>query len=134
MENKRADPLIPASFIDNPAIRGREDKFLCLTVAIAPLLASWKESLFAHEWLKPDGSLKKPEELNEINRGKRLAVENAVRKGLPVPRPVLGLGITDTVEIGSGKDVLLTLAAMTHDTLPVHVPKSHADDFKLFLR
>lgn len=122
------------SFMDNPAIKGREDKFLSLEVAIAPLIASWKESLFAYEWLKPDGSLKKLSELSETNREKRLQVEAALKEGKSLPKPVLGLGITDSVEIGSGKDVLLTLASLTHPTLQVHIPKSHADDFKLFLR
>lgn len=123
-----------ASFIDNPAIKGREEKFLSLDVAIAPVIASWRESLFAHEWLKSDGTLKSLSELNETNRQKRLEVEAALKEGRSLPKPVLGLGITDSVEIGSGKDVLLTLASLTHDKLTVHIPKSHADDFKLFLR
>ena len=123
-----------ASFIDNPAIKGREDKFLSLNVAIAPIVASWKESLFSHEWLKPDGSVKSLSELNDANRLRRIEVEAALKEGRALPKPVLGLGIMDTVEIGSGKDVLMTLASMSEMTIPVHVPKSHADDFKLFLR
>lgn len=123
-----------ASFIDNPAIKGREEKFLSLDVAIAPVIASWRESLFAHEWLKSDGSLKTLNELSETNRQKRLEIETALREGRSLPKPVLGLGITDGVEIGSGKDVLLTLAALTHEKLSVHILKSHASDFKLFLR
>ncbi len=131
MENKR---IVTASFIDNPAIKGREDKFLCLNVSIASVIDSWKDSLFAHEWVKPDGSLKKPNELNEANRLKRLEIETALHEGRPLFKPVLGLGMMDNVEIGSGKDVLMTLASLAQDSLPVHIPKSHADDFKLFLR
>lgn len=123
-----------ASFIDNPAIKGREDKFLNKDVAISLVLASWKESLFAHEWLKSDGSLKSLSELNDTNRQKRLDIEAAIKAGKPLAKPVLGLGITDSVEIGSGKDVLLTLAGLSEDIVSVHIPKSHIDDFKLFLR
>ena len=123
-----------ASFIDNPAIKGREEKFLNLNVAIAPVIASWRESLFAHEWLKSDGSLKTLSELNDANRQKRLDVEAAIREGRPLQKPILGLGLTDSVEIGSGKDVLLTLACMAQDVISVHIPKSHADEFKVFLR
>ena len=123
-----------ASFVDNPAIKGREEKFLSLDVAIAPVIASWRESLFAHEWLKSDGTLKDLSELSDVNRQKRLDIEAALKEGRSLPKPVLGLGITDGVEIGSGKDVLLTLASLTHDILPVHILKSHASDFKLFLR
>jgi len=121
-------------FIDNPAIRGREEKFLNRDVAIAPVIASWRESLFAHEWLKADGSLKSLSELNDTNRRKRMDIEAALKDGRPLPKPVLGLGLTDSVEIGSGKDVLLTLASLSQTTIPVHIPKSHADDFKLFMR
>lgn len=121
-------------FIDNPAIKGREEKFLNKDVAISLVLESWRESLFAHEWLKSDGSLKTLSELNDANRQKRLDVEAAVKEGRPLPKPVLGLGLTDSVEIGSGKDVLLTLASLSEKTISVHIPKSHADDFKLFLR
>ena len=123
-----------ASFIDNPAIKGREDKFLNHDVAIPLVIASWKESLFAHEWLKADGSLKALSELNDTNRQKRLDVEAAIKEGRPLIKPVLGLGLTDSVEIGSGKDVLLTLACLSQDVVSVHIPKSHADEFNLFLR
>lgn len=123
-----------ASFIDNPAIKGREDKFLSHDVAIPLVIASWRESLFAHEWLKSDGTLKNISELNEANRQKRLDVEAALREGRPLFKPVLGLGLTDSVEIGSGKDVLMTLACLSQDVVSVHIPKSHADEFKLFLR
>ena len=123
-----------ASFIDNPAIKGREEKFLSKDVAISLVIASWRESLFAHEWLKSDGSLKNLSELNDTNRQKRLDVEAAIKDGRPLMKPVLGLGLTDSVEIGSGKDVLLTLASLSEKTISVHIPKSHADDFKLFLR
>lgn len=123
-----------ASFIDNPAIKGREEKFLTCNVAIAPVIASWRDSLFAHEWLKSDGSLKPIAELNDANRQKRLDVEAALKEGKPLPKPVLGLGLTDNVEIGSGKDVLLTLASLSEAIVSVHIPKSHADEFKLFLR
>lgn len=131
MENKGP---INASFIDNPAVKGREEKFISLTVSIPSILAGWKESLFAHEWLKADGSLKSLVELNDANREKRVAIESQLKSGTPLPKPVLGLGIMDNIEIGSGKDVLLTLASLSHDSLPVHIPKSHADDFKLFVR
>jgi hypothetical protein len=139
-KTKRARVFTPykghamTEFFDNPSIKGREEKFLCRDIAIAPVLASWKESLFAHEWLKPDGTLKNLSELNDTNRQKRMDIEAALKEGKALPKPVLGLGITDSVEIGSGKDVLLTLASMAQPTVPVHIPKSHADDFKLFLR
>jgi hypothetical protein len=121
------------SFITNPAIKGREDKFVTLKIAVEPVVKSWKHSLFAHEWVKPDGTLKSPHELSDANRAKRLRVEERLKKGEALECPVLGLGVTDEVEIGSGRDVLLTLADHEVAVIEVHVPKSHSDDFRAFV-
>jgi hypothetical protein len=44
----------------------------------------------------------------------------------------LGIGLQDNVEIGSERAVLLTLAALGYETMPVHIPKSNESDFKHF--
>jgi hypothetical protein len=121
-------------FIDNKAIKGREDKFTTVTVSLAPVLAAWKESLFAHEWITKDGLPKPVEQLSDIVREKREAVERHLKEGAMLERPVLGLGILDNLEIGAGKDVLITLAAHHHEIISVHIPTSHMSDFRLFIR
>ncbi len=127
-------PHVAVNFITNPAIKGREDKFITLQIAIEPIVKSWRKSLFAHEWIKPDGTLKSAEELSDSNRAKRLRVEDRLRKGEALECPVLGLGVTDDVEIGSGRDILLTLADHKISVIEVHIPKSHERDFHSFLR
>ena len=125
--------LIP-SFIDNPATASRPDSYVTVTVALGPILASWRESLFAHEWLRADGSVKPPKEQSETLQGKRAKIEEALKAGQPLERPVLGIGILDTVEIGAGRDTLLTLAAAGIGQISVHIPKSHLDEFRLFIK
>ena len=51
----------------------------------------------------------------------------------PIERPILGLGINDHVEIGSGRAILLTLADHGYDKIEVHIPKSNKDDFKKYM-
>lgn len=121
-------------FVDNRAIAGREDKFVTVTVALAPVLASWTESIFAHEWVTKDGHPKPLDQISDSVREKRVAVEKIMADGEAIERPVLGLGIMDNLEIGAGKDVIITLAAKQIDTIPVHIPKSNMDEFKLFIR
>ncbi len=121
-------------FIDNKAIKGREDKFTTVTVAIIPVLASWKESLFAHEWVTKDGLPKPADQLSENAREKKAIIEKFLAEGAAIERPVLGLGILDNLEIGAGKDVLVTLATNNHDKVSVHIPTSHINDFKLFIK
>ena len=120
-------------FEDNPAIRGREDRFIVVEAKIAPILASWRESLFAHEWLLPDGTIKTMTDMTAEMRERRHLIEIQLQNSQPLQRPVLGIGITDNVEIGDGRDLLLHLASKGIKTIPVHIPKSHKDDFRIFI-
>jgi hypothetical protein len=131
---EKSTPTSLLKFIDNRAISGREDKFITVMVAVAPVLASWKDSLFAHEWLTKDGRPKPIDQLSDAAREKRELAETLFTKGDALERPVLGLGIMDNLEIGAGKDVLITLAAHDIDVASVHIPKSHIDDFKIFIK
>ena len=122
------------AFIDNPAIAGRGQNFATVTVALAPVLASWRESLFAHEWLNPNGTLKAPDQQKPEIRDQRLLIDKKIHSGAPLERPVLGIGIMDNIEIGSGRDTLLTLAAAGLNQIPVHIPRSHLDEFRPFIK
>lgn len=123
-----------ARFEDNSALKGREKAFITVDALVAPVLASWKESLFAHEWLHPDGSIKKPSEMTEKMALRRQGVEDRLGSEQALERPVLGIGILDNIEIGAGRDLFLALAARGIDKIPVHIPQSHLDDFRFFVR
>ena len=124
---------IDVTFTDNPVIKGREGNYKTITVDIALIVKSWRESLFSFEWMLPDGRIKTTEELSEMEQPKRMAVEDKIRTHAPLEKPVLGIGLMDNVEIGTGRATLLTLAAHGIATMPVHVPASHADEFKPFM-
>ncbi len=122
-------------FKNNSALKGREDKFIALEVKVAPILASWRESIFSHEWLTPDGKIKKPSDMVQKIKEKRQETDNIIdNQDLQLERPVLGIGILDNIEIGSGRDLFLCLAARGADSIPVHIPKSHEGDFRIFIR
>ncbi len=120
------------NYADNAVIKDRAQNYATLTVDSAKILESWRDSLFSHEWLTPDGNVRPPEKLNEKDRERRQDVEAAISTGAPLEKPVLGIGMMDNVEIGAGKAVFLTLAANGVSIIPVHVPKAHAEDFKAF--
>lgn len=129
-----SDIISPERFRDNPALKGREDKFITCDVKVAAVLASWQESLFAHEWLTPEGTIKSPQEMTEKIREKRETTEHIIYSTAMLDRPVLGVGIMDNIEIGAGKDVFLTLAGCGASFVPVHIPKSHEQEFRMFIR
>jgi hypothetical protein len=121
------------AFVDNTAVAARPAHYVTVTVDVAKILASWRESLFSYEWILPDGRLKSHDELSPAEQPKRATVEERVSRGEPLEKPVLGIGLMDNVEIGAGRAVFLTLAALGAKTLPVHIPKTHEDEFSAFL-
>jgi hypothetical protein len=120
-------------FKENAAALAKPDAFVAIEVSVPSVLKSWKASLYSFEWLKPDGSIKSLEELSGPEAAKRLDVESAVKSGEPIEKPILGIGMMDNIEIGSGRAQFLTLAAQGLKTLPVHIPASNQKDFKAFL-
>jgi len=97
---------------------------------VEAVLKSWQFSVFSFEWINKDASPKDISELKQSDQDKRQDIENALSKNAAIDKPVLGIGIQDNVEIGSGKAVLCTLAALGIKTIPAHIPKSNESDFK----
>ncbi len=120
-------------FQDNAAALAKPGAFLSIDVDVALTLKSWKSSLYSFEWLTPEGTIKSLEELSGPEAAKRLNVESALDRGEPIEKPLLGIGMLDNVEIGSGRAQFLTLAARGLKTIPVHIPASNQKDFKPFL-
>jgi hypothetical protein len=122
----------PERFTVNAAVCGNESRYVTMTVDTSLILKSWRESLFSYEWMHPDGRMKAKDELPATEQIKRDQVERAIAQGSIIEKPVLGIGLLDNVEIGAGKAVFLTLAALGVAAIPVHIPASHADEFEQF--
>ena len=100
---------------------------------MAKVFESWRISLYSFEWLHPDGKIKTFDELPGREADKRRAADQALDKGEAVEKPVMGLGVMDNVEIGSGRALFLCLYDRGVKTMPVHIPKASLDDFKEFM-
>lgn len=120
-------------FIDNAAVKASPDRYVTVMVDVAKILKSWRESLFAFEWMLPDGRIKPHKDLKPEEQAKRTTVEEQLKKNATLEKPVLGIGLMDNVEIGAGRAVFLTLAARGAKKLPVHIPKSSRDEFMKFM-
>lgn len=121
-------------FVDNPSLKGREDRYMVVHVNTLAVLKSWRASLFSFEWLTPGGDIRTLDDLPLHERDKRLKIETSLKQGHPFERPVLGIGMLDNVEIGAGRDIFLTLAATGAKTIEVHIPQSSQKDFKPFIQ
>lgn len=127
-----ARPAMP-DFITNPVIQGREDHYATIQIKVDAVLESWRMSLFSYEWILPDGRIRDTNELSENERTKRAAIESSLKRQDQLEMPILGIGLLENVEIGSGRALFLTLAAHGYKTIPVHIPKSNTKEFASFL-
>lgn len=124
--------LPPVKFISHPSLAGEEGQFTSITVSISSILRSYRRSLFAHEWLTPEGRVKDPQDLSALHQSQYQAVIASLEKGQALPQPVLGIGLLECVEIGAGRDVFMVLAALGYGSMPVHVPRDMAGEFASF--
>jgi len=122
------DPIL----IDQAAVLAKPEQYVTFTVDCQKILKSWRRSLYSFEWLDSNGTLKSLTELGEFQAEKRKAVEASVAQGHPIERPILGIGIMENVEIGSGKAEFLTLVAHGVKTMSVHILKVHESNFQTY--
>jgi hypothetical protein len=130
MDSRTIDPDT-LTFADSKPVKANPDRYIEITVDTAKIVESWSTSLYSFEWLY-DGQLKSGDDLKPSDREKQRTVLAALDAGETLERPVLGIGIQDNAEIGSGKVTFLTLTALGVKTLPVNIPKSCETDFKDF--
>ncbi|MGH1399526.1 MAG: hypothetical protein ACRBCT_09965 [Alphaproteobacteria bacterium] len=125
------------TFTQSKTVQAKPDFYMPVTLDIGKTLKSWQLSIFSHEWLEETNEgkaqIKPTTALKKTDQAKRSAIESALQNGAPLESPVLGIGIQDNVEIGSGKAILCTLAANGIKTIPAYIPKSNEEDFKPFL-
>ena len=119
-------------FIENSALNGSAERYMTVVLDASRVLKSWRSSLFSFQWLRKDGTIKTMAELSADERAKRADAEKKLQSGVAIEQPVLGIGIGDNVEIGMGRAEFLTLAALGHKHITVHIPKSCESDFKPF--
>ncbi len=130
----RVQPTSPEPvFCDNSVAVKTPDDYIEVRVIVEKVLESWRDSILSFEFLNSDGGLRSDRELSPKNMQKRQEVEIRLRENKKLEKPILGIGLMDNVEIGSGRDVFMALAYHGFSTLPVHVRKKQMDEFKSYI-
>ena len=120
-------------FKDNAAATATPDKFIEITIDCAKVFKSWRGSIYSFEWIDADGNIKNVEQLGDAEGQKRHSIENALEKNAEIEKPVLGFGMLDCIEIGSGRAAFLTLYDKGVTSMPAHISKTAEKDFEKFL-
>lgn len=87
----------------------------------------------AHKWLDSGGTPKRAEVLAEEQRSQYEDIIRIFSKGDAFPKPIIGLGMFDNVEVGSGAGIVATLASLGIQIIPVHVRLAQEKGLKKFL-
>lgn len=124
--------MIPV-FCDNKLAAKAPDDYVDVCVFVDRVLESWKDSILSFEFLNSDGSLRGDRELSPKNMDRRLVLEQKIKEKKTVEKPILGIGLMDNVEIGSGRDIFMTLAFHGHTTIDAHIRKNQQADFKGYI-
>ena len=132
MSSEEAFKFGSLNLVDNSAIKGQEDKYKTVTIDVPLVIKDWRSSLFAHSWINPDGNMKSLEELSQVEQERRIEVEQKLEKNDVIERPILGIGLLDHVEIGSGRSIFVTLAAHNLEQLSVHIRMSNEEELNKF--
>lgn len=108
-------------FCNHVIVTKSPDDYVELTCAPATILRAWASSLYAHELITPEGTIKDAGQIAPDSLKKFLDAVEALKRGEETPKPVLGIGIFDGIEIGIGREVVAAAGHLNLPSIPVNV-------------
>jgi len=125
---------IQPKFCDHAVVMASPDDYVEMTCNPNDILGAWSLSMFAHELLNKDGSVKLDKDMVEPTLGKYIDAVETLKRGENIAKPVIGIGIMDGVEIGIGREIIAACSILDVDKIPFYVRKAQADEIKQMLR
>jgi hypothetical protein len=121
-------------FYDHEVVQRTPDDYNEITVSPEHILKCWQESMFACEVLNKQGDIKPQSEMNPDLLKRYLDCIEMIKRGEDTPKPILGYGIMDNIEIGVGREIILAAQTLGLDEIPVNIRKAQADDIVKILK
>lgn len=121
-------------FCNHTVIDQNPADYVEIMVSPQKIFEQWKLSFFAHELLHKDGSVKSQDELSGDTLNKFIRASESFHRGEEVPKPVLGVGIFDGVEIGIGREIIAAAYHSGLNTIPVHVRQAQLKEIEKLLK
>lgn len=120
-------------FCDHAVTLNNPDDYVELQVMPNQILQAWRSSMFAHELIAKDGRIKDENDLEGQNLEKYLTAFEALKRGESIEKPLLGIGIYDGVEIGTGREIIVAAFHLGIPNVPIHVRKAQSDEVQACL-
>lgn len=124
---------VQSQFYDHEVVLQSPDDYVEMHLAPADILRAWASSMFSYEVLNKDGSVKATDDMVDETLERYVAVQDRFKRGESIAKPVIGIGIMDTIEIGIGREIVAAAHIQGLDLIPVHVRKAQAEEIKSFL-
>ena len=123
-----------AEFYDHEVVQRAPEDYVESHHTPQDILKAWATSIFAHEILTDGGEIKPQKAMQEATLEKFIAATDAFKKGESQPKPIIGVGIMDNIEIGIGREIIAAAKDFGIDTLPVHMRKAQAAEIEKMLK
>jgi len=121
-------------FYDHEIVKKSIDDYKEMTLSPQSILSAWACSMFAHELLDASQSLKGETEMSEATLQKYINANEHIKRNEPIAKPVIGVGITDGIEIGIGREIVAACKNMQVNLIPVHVRRAQFKDVEKLLK
>ncbi len=120
-------------FYDHEIVQQSPDDYYEMTLNAYSVLKAWSSSLFAHELLKSDGTIKDQSEMSDGTLDKYITATELIKKQESIAKPIIGVGMMDGIEIGVGREIIAVCHQMNIDTIPVQMRKAQRAEIEKLL-
>ncbi len=122
------------TFYNHEVVQRAPDDYVEMMLSPQDILQAWRDSMFSFDLLDNDGQVKSKDKMNSDILQKYLDVTDAIKRGEDTPKPILGIGIMDNIEIGIGREIVAATAVANIPTIPIHVRKGQLDEVKAIFK
>ncbi len=121
-------------FYDHEVVQKTPETYQEISVSPAHVLTCWRSSMFACEVLDNNGEIKPEDKIAPDTLKRYLECIEMIKRGEETPKPILGYGIMDNIEIGVGREIILAAKTLGLIEIPVHIRKAQANDIQKILK
>ena len=108
-------------------VSAKPDKFVTHEIDVQKLIGAWRHSIVSFEWLM-DGQPKPEDALNDTVKERVVETKKALKDNVVQEQPMLGIGIFDGIEIGTGRALVYVLAQQGVASVKCSLPASMEKD------
>lgn len=121
-------------FYDHEVVQNAPNDYIEIALSPVEILDAWTLSMFAHELLNKDGSVKSKKDMNPSTMQKYIDMHSLIKRGEPIPKPVIGIGIMDNLEIGIGREIIAAAMQNNISQIIVNIRKAQVTEIKKLLK